>query len=96
MTFNSYIVPLVLSILVVWSLRYQLNKKNIFTKGISSFAISIIVVFLYKYAHHYFNDSNAFGIGFVLGNDFFVGTFIIFLFSMAALWMFTKNIKIRN
>jgi len=96
MAFNSYIVPLVLSVLVIWSLRYQLSNRNFITKSILSFIISIIVIFFYKYAHYYFNNNNDFSVGFMPENDIFVGTFIIFLFNMAALWVFTKNIKIRN
>ncbi|CAI1967262.1 Uncharacterised protein [Serratia proteamaculans] len=96
MTFNTYLVPFVLSILVVWSLRYHLIKVNLLKKIALSLIISMIVVFLYQISHDYFNDRSKLDIGFVFDGFYLTCSLVVFFFNMVALWVFTKISKVKD
>lgn len=92
MTFNLYIVPAVLSVLVIWSLRSYLNNKNLAMKAMTSFIISVSVILIYNFSHSFINNGPVINID----NYFLTGAVVICLLNMAALWVFTKNIKLRD
>lgn len=96
MTFNTYLVPFVLSILVVWSLRYNFVGMSFFRKIAISLIISLMVVFLYQVSHNYFNDGGKLDIGFVFNRFYLICSLVVFFFNMVALWVFTKVIKIKD
>lgn len=85
---NSYIVPLILSDLIIWSLRKTIKERKLLIKILVSFVLACLSIFIYRLSHSFFNGVSGFNILNLFNYNDLIASFVICFINLFALWAF--------